>query len=374
MPGSEVAERAAPEVLDVVGAVLGGEPVPTYVEPFVTQPSRYSVTSIQAGERCLLAYKLAREFDASGEFAMLGKVFHEIAGTLAFRAYMLRRTTITTDEALATAKAVMERPEEPVPLSFGAHRSILDMTGRWAANVTFDIDAEHYGVEVPAVMPIAGRQVSARIDNYEVRDRVGRIRDWKTGPHVPSEGDVAGHVQLPLYALQLEHQLGITCDLWVCDEVYVAAGITRTVALDRNDVVAVGDYLATALERIDAAWAGNVFPPSPGSWCAYCPRPERCPLPEEYRPAAFIAGADQLREQITALLADKARVKQREESIKAYMDAAGIEQMQIGDQLVGWVQGEEKRLDPKAAEADGVDLDKYRVPKPKRTFTTKKAR
>lgn len=341
--------------------------------PWVARPERYSATRLKDAENCMLLHRFRVDDDPSGMPARVGNVFHDVAAALTFRAQIEGRARFTEDEAEATARAFLNRPTEAAPLGWREFQMILALTRRWAAHQNFD--HEHIvQVEQSHEHELEGVRLSARLDLLSIEDNVAYIEDYKTSMRLPTREEVEDHVQLPIYAWHVVQEFPQVEHFNVA-EVYTRFGQggvpirVPTFGLER--VAEVEDWLSTTVRRLEAAWSEQDFPATPGAWCANCPGKRECPLPERVRPAA-ITDDEEAARQAGAMLVEKARVKEREDGLRAYLDPHEYGSVVVGGKRVGYTESTQNTLDRKAAERD-LDLTPYLAEKTSTSFGVRNA-
>lgn len=340
----------------------------------VLPPERLSASTLMAAEKCMLAGYLSRQTgNPSGEPAILGNHFHDVAAQVGFQAAMFGRTTFTPDEVERTALRVLQRPEESRPLSRHQMRELISLCRDWAMTAHFPIYADLYEVEMSVRNDLAGNTFSGRIDLLAIRGATAEIEDYKTGRVTPSQAEVEDeHPQLPTYAwhaLQLYPWL----ELFILRERYIRRGVVREVILTRDDVLRHAVWLETTALRIRNAWAIRSFKPTPGKHCRYCPNAAACPLPEWTRPEAPVT-REEAEKQYAAVLVEKARLKTRKTMLRAFLDAENApSRVDVGGAEAFMEDTETTSFDRAAAEADGLDLEKYDVTTPSRRLKLKGA-
>ncbi|GAB6900956.1 RecB family exonuclease [Kineosporia succinea] len=157
----------------------------------------------------------------------------------------------------------------------------------WVQDYLFDSAtdplAEPAGVEKTVNAKTARLSLSGRVDLIEDRGDELVIVDYKTGRHVPSEGDAFASLALAAYAVGVTRTYRRPC-LQV--ELHHLPSGTRAVArydgggLERR--IAEADSLGDAAAGADRAFAEGrrgdaVFPPSPSPGCAFCDFRRHCP-------------------------------------------------------------------------------------------------
>lgn len=347
--------------LPVVELAPGHAVMAADVEP----PTRLSATTLRAAGKCLLASYLARHTtNPSSDLSVLGTIVHEVCSQVAFEARLRRQETFTPDGVERVAMRVLMRPERPNPLSEEALVEALGMVRRWALTAYFPVKADRYEVEIFAQHQIAGQTLSGRLDLVAITGASAEIEDWKTGRLVPTQAEFEVSTQLPTYAVYV-HEDHPEVETFTLREHYLRPGVTRERVLTIADVLRHRQWLEITATRLRAAWTAQAFPPTPGKHCRYCPNPAACPLPEQARPES-IDTAEQAEAQVAAAIVEKARVKIREKSIRAYLEQLGEEdeemEVAVGDATARLDVKEGTRFDRRAAERAGVDLGEFEKP------------
>lgn len=326
-------------------------PVP--LEP----PSRLSMSFLRAaGDECMQKAVWAREFDQSGEPAIIGRLFHDAAAAIGLYATLNGLARIDPEPAERVARQVLRTPEDADRLPRDAYEEVLDLVARWVTRAVFPPNAEH---EVSSRVTIAERVHSARLDVVSFEAGVVTVRDYKTGWTPPASTDTAtqGHV----YAV---HALAMHPDAvavqWIPDFVRFDFDSPSTITPDEVEMTV--EWMAAGAARIDAAYRAGKFPAEPGRWCASCPRSLECPVPEQARPAAFVTDEDAAREQMDALLVEERRIVERKQAIRGYLEANDQRAFDHNGEQIGWSDKPGSRLDAKAAKAAGFDPASFRVP------------
>lgn len=341
--------------------------------PFVVAPSppaRASMSFLRASEGCLRRAHLDRMANvASDGDALIGNVFHEAAATIGFVCVMRGDTRIDPDEAVRIARRVMRRPSDPGPLPREAHAAVLDLVERWARRPGVKFRPGEV-FEILSVRPLAGWQLSARLDCYWRDGSVVEVRDHKTGfadagTRLTMQGEnYAWHV--------FEREPDV--DLVVYSEDHVRFGVVNgPYEITREDVYGPGgieEFLRDALARLDHAYGGGVLPATPGSACPAfggCPHALTCPIPEEYRPDTVVRTAGDAQDLFRVMLVLEARRGALAKQARGYLTAAGERAIQLDGEEIGWGDKPGSKLDRKALAADiaagrpVADLDEYAV-------------
>lgn len=343
-------------------------------EPFrADPPDRFSMTLLRTAEqRCPLAARMSRDpgGDATGEDAVLGRLFHEAAAAVGFAAIAQDAEQVNVGQAMDVARSALRRPADPEALGWHHYTALLDMVESWATTARFRPDADMQAVERLYQTRLAGGQlVSGKLDRLTIVGDTAEVRDYKTGPGFPSEARVVAGPQLRQYALQVmrrhpEVNLVVGVEEYTAHQMELPAG---GLLIDRAEAERFGQYLDDAATRLRAMWEQDTFPPRPGSWCAWCPAPDRCPLPKRARPWSITTREEAI-EQAEAVCAAEAEVKRRRHAIEAAMDANEWEPLPVGDRLMGFTQKPVTRFNKEAARRAGLPLGQYETTKVQREF------
>lgn len=338
-----------------------------------SRPARVSQSLVRAASNCLLAARMSRDMgDTGGPAATLGSLFHEAAAAVGEAAILRDEERIAPDAATQIARAALARPGEVAPLSFAHHEAVLELVAGWAEVMTFGA-APVRMVEAAFRHDLDGRTISGRVDWLAVDGATATVEDYKTGRVMPPfDGDdwIEDRPQLAHYAWHVFRAYP-DVEVVMAAERYVRFGVAREVMVDRDLAARYEAFLRAAVARIDGAWDRDEFPPTPGSWCRWCPAPARCPLPEDARPES-IDTREAAEAQAGALAVEDARREARTRALKAFLDREDAETVRVGDRDVGWMRKTERRLDTKALEAAGVDVDAYRVARQVTRWGTRK--
>jgi hypothetical protein len=166
------------------------------------------------------------------------------------------------------------------------------------------------------------------------------ILDWKTDRQPPPKGeendehrDDAEHVSYGGYFQQRTYGVGALRRWphvkWVrLREFYVLAGEARWATIHREHMEHIERELAAEVELLDRALMGGhkseIWSPSPGHHCRYCPRSGQCPIPREERGEGAIgdSAAVAARYGAQAVVAQQV-YKDRIASLKPYVNEFG---------------------------------------------------
>lgn len=372
---AEVAFVALPttEAPDVEGPVVWTEAGATRALVDPRPPERFSMSFLQAAERCLLSAHLGRVSDPSGDPAVVGHVVHEALAALGLIARSSGDEVVGAAVGRRVIERVLEGPEENEPISLEGRDKAIEMVERVAATYAFPVDADEFAVELNSRIDLDGNTLSARIDQAAKYGTTAEVDDWKTGPGLPSDETVLTHVQLPIYAYHLSVRWP-DVERFVLRERYVRyGGTTRTVELERAELANVEAWLRTVVARVRAGYAAGEFPATPGSWCGYCPAKMACTLPLWQRPAAITSEleAEALFAQV---LVQTEQVAEGKAALRAWLEDRELDGLVQGDRRIGFTEGTRRSFDKKRALADlDATEDDYTNESPKVEFAITKA-
>lgn len=340
-------------------------------------PATLSMSHLRASEACLRRAHHEREGRVDTRDSMLGNLCHAACEQIGFTATLRGHESITVAEALRIAEAAWRAPERPGPLPQDVWAEARGLIGRWARRATFDANDLH---EAGYSREFAGHVLTARIDVQNVHGDQAWITDIKTGwsdppKELPLQGSIyAWHIFAEFPEVEGVHyredRLRIDDD-------------PEWFTVERDELGAIEDFLATAIVRLERAYEAQKLPPSPGSACMAferpCPVARTCPVPEWAKLSVSIESDEEAVEQAEALFVEEARTAQRRKAIKGHLLATNQQTIVVGDQEVGF-NGKPRREFQRekyiaAVEQAGVHLDPegfYKVAKAA-TFGTRQA-
>jgi hypothetical protein len=166
------------------------------------------------------------------------------------------------------------------------------------------------------------------------------ILDWKTDRQPPPKGeendehrDDAEHVSYGGYFQQRTYGVGALRRWphvqWVrLREFYVLAGEARWATIHREHMEHIERELAAEVELLDRALMGGhrseIWKPSPGHHCRYCPRSGQCPIPREERGEGAVGSSAAVAARYGAQAVVAQRVyKDRIAALKPYVQEFG---------------------------------------------------
>jgi hypothetical protein len=100
-------------------------------------------------------------------------------------------------------------------------------------------------------------------------------------------------------------------------EFYPRFSETREAVVERRELADYLDFFGALIERFDRAVQEELWTPTPGKWCSYCPRPQACPVPEHQRAAGRIQSKAAAGKVAWEWMVGKATIEQTEEALKA---------------------------------------------------------
>jgi hypothetical protein len=226
--------------------------------------------------------------------------------------------------------------------------------------VALDVEPEKViGVEQKFVLDLdCGWTVSGKVDLAWLDSDWGYVEDYKTGLHIPSQGDFEHSIQVKLYAALLmfgqpvakrpdgseerHPPLGdglqfvrgrelypryLTDDLRLRER-YSVFSRQQLVDFRLNDLERIGRDLSAALE----SWK---FPAVPGSHCSECPCEPECPLPAELRRhAGEINSEEQAVEALAWAERTSDRVNATRKEVRNFAKSHGP--LRVGDLIFEW--------------------------------------
>lgn len=329
---------------------------------------------LRAAASCPHSAWLSRQVDVMSHPMCRGLVFHAFAEKAITTLRDHAEQTLDQGHAKAILlEAINEHPEWPVPAE--EMDSLRIMVFHFA---------EHWiqpdravSVEVPLGMEVAGEMVTGRVDAMWLDGDTCHIRDWKAGFGLPAQDSISNKVdgrpsgakafQLIVYALLAAEHLsalpGPQPTRYDCRFVYPMFAtddglVTREAVIHKDDLVEHRAYLDALVKRVKHYEAQDDWPAVPGTHCAMCPAPKRCPIPADLRPVGsiFEEGPEWL---ATKLWAAEKTVKELQGELREYIKDWGPVQVGDGDEEYALKQVTSSRTNAKAKQAlmDGARVD-----------------
>jgi PD-(D/E)XK nuclease superfamily len=220
---------------------------------------------------------------------------------------------------------------------------------KWATDNAFDIanlvDVEHrLKATVAYPNPEGGeveRILTGQLDSFFVEgewDDHGIVLDWKDMWKLPRPTEVSfeGYFQQKFYAwlifkqkdeVHSGRQSGIpsyeSIERVTLREFYVRRSEPREATIWRSQVDEIEHELAALVNRFDRAVEENLWVPTPGTHCSYCPRPTACPIPPFARGAGKIQDQREADRAARQLIVAEAIVKQNKEALASWAAVHG---------------------------------------------------
>lgn len=148
-------------------------------------------------------------------------------------------------------------------------------------------------VEERLAMPIGPHTFDGQADLVEALGKVCYVTDFKTHWRVESQETFAADVQLPRYALLVDHHHPGRFERFVLRKRFVRyRGAVRELELERHHLEAVRWDLASEIEEAEARIGDRDpfdFPATPGDWCSVCARTDVCPALERFEADDVVA-------------------------------------------------------------------------------------
>lgn len=358
-----------------------------------------------------------------------GTIFHRFAGRALTEMNKQGERTIEVDVALAILQEVLrqddvdrECPEcgtteikrgivegfrtcgkghrfetEFVNVPWHEVKDLAWVVKKWAYDNAFDIDnlvdVEHR-LKATITYPNANgveRILTGQLDSFFVEgewDDHAIVLDWKDMWKLPRPTEVSfeGYFQQRFYAwlvfkqkdeVRSGRQSGIpsyeSIEKVTLREFYVRRSEPREATIWRTNMPEIEEELRALVERFDRAVEEDMWVPTPGSHCSYCPRPTACPIPPFARGAGRIEDQKQADAAARQLIVAEAIVKQNKEALAGWAAIHGNIPIRDAKGERVWGHRETQRTDRPTKEQmkdalsrGEVDLDKLY---PEKTIT-----
>jgi hypothetical protein len=132
-------------------------------------------------------------------------------------------------------------------------------------------------------MPIGPHIFDGQADVVERYGDECRILDFKTHWRPLTQLEFEAQVQLPRYALLIDHHHTGEFTRYRLRHWYVRyRGAFREMVITREDLEAVKWNLVQEIEEAEARIAAGDFPATPGDWCSICSRTDTCPVVQDF--------------------------------------------------------------------------------------------
>jgi hypothetical protein len=152
----------------------------------------------------------------------------------------------------------------------------------------------------------------------------GIVIDYKTGWWLPPTSDISesGFFQQRFYAL-LAMRNHHTLTSVTLREFYPRYSQPREATLYRDNLDEIEAEITALVERFDRSVQEDVWHPSPGKHCSYCPRPTACPIFPTAKRSGRIRGDEEASLVAAQVLVGEAAIKQGKEALKAWTSEHG---------------------------------------------------
>jgi hypothetical protein len=263
-----------------------------------------------------------------------------------------------------------------LPISAPEFDTLMALAWKFVANHQFEWDRvvdmeENYTTEIDGVL------FTGRPDLVEIEDRVAIVTDYKTGWAIDPETELKGSFQGRAYTKQILDaypQIHTVRLLWE----YQRWDKQREVVLTRSDLPDIEAMLKSLVARIGRSRETDDWPASPGKWCALCPAPQKCPIPDMYRGNGLVTDDATAKEIAELLLALGAIQKTSKDSLRAWCGEHGP--VEVGGMLFDFRAAADqdrvidKDLLREAMDDVGLDWrDHFKLVKGSTVFSAKKA-
>lgn len=171
------------------------------------------------------------------------------------------------------------------------------------------------------------RQISGQLDVLfaeGINLERGIVIDYKTGWWLPpvSEISESGFFQQKCYGLLgMRNHLPLTS--MTLREFYPRYSQPREATLYRDQLDEIEADISALVERFDRSVQEDVWHPSPGKHCGYCPRPTACPIFPTAKRSGRIRTEEEAELVAAQILVNDAANKQNKEALKAWTGVHG---------------------------------------------------
>jgi hypothetical protein len=150
------------------------------------------------------------------------------------------------------------------------------------------------------------------------------VLDYKSTWRLPAETEVSfeGYFQQRFYALLVMRNYR-SINRVTLREFYVNYSTPREATLDRDKLEAIEADVSALVERFDRSVDKEIWRPTPGRHCSYCPRPQACPIPVHVRGEGRIVAEEDAQRLGGQLVVAEVVVKQTRKALQAYVEHHG---------------------------------------------------
>ncbi len=345
-----------------MSTVVSG-PFPAAVERF----PRLRQSLLSTFDSCALSAKFDFEYRSgwSSHPAARGTLVHRVFAKCLQEMVAQNESRVPVDVALAVLDETIRQHDVgmqedgmndvvvTVPLREIAEARIMVKT--WAANSVWDpskIASVEKRLSTMLVYPDDNgqpvyREFTGKLDMLLIEEDTAIVVDWKSSwslpsekletPDVPSGDNVSdeGYFQMRAYAL-LVLRTYPRIQRVVLQEVYPRyrsgksvdrkgrpINPVRQATIYRAELQDIEVEMNALVERFDRSYQADVWTPSPGSHCSYCPRVSACTILPEARAEGRIESQEDAEDLAARLMVAKSRVKQITDALRPWSEEHG---------------------------------------------------
>lgn len=203
--------------------------------------------------------------------------------------------------------------------------------------------------------------VRGKIDLAELEGaNMGRVRDWKTGFHLPSVDDVTKDFKSRFYCLLLAEGApeGTERTAPLLNRVYSEQVFPRYTDSETGEMVsrgfemdanAISDFkrsIELLLEKVEHGLESGEWPAQAGSHCSRCPSPKECPIPAHLNVNLPLSSEHEAQTAGALVLDLEKRKKVLDAAMKDWAKEEGS--FMVGDLEFGFASQESRTLDKEA--------------------------
>jgi hypothetical protein len=197
--------------------------------------------------------------------------------------------------------------------------NLVDVEHRLKGTITY---ANPYGGVVERVLTgqLDSMFVEGEWDDHAI------VLDWKDMWKLPPPQSVSfeGWFQQRFYAwLIFQQPYFKSIEKVTLREFYVRRSEPREATVWRDRVDEIAEELSALVERFDRSVEEDLWVPTPGTHCSYCPRPTACPIPPFARGAGKIADQEQADRAARQLTVAEAIVDQNRSALAGWAAVHG---------------------------------------------------
>lgn len=384
-----MAETAPPDV-------LADFPYPKAMELYPTlRQSR-----LASFDACALEAKFDEEYRRGwgGHLAAGGQILHRVVAKMLEQMANTGEVTMDPEDGLAILRECLRQhdvePRDVVNIPFQVIKDLRWVVVKFCHENVFDI--QHLAdTELRLRVPIAyenpkggyvPRILTGQVDALFVPEPDWAvIPDWKFTWALPPANELSegGYFQQRCYGFitmkrfpAIQRVTLRETYVKLKDEVTGGSPV-REATVFRNELPEIEEEMSALCERWDRAVEHGTWPlpedgsmpelwqPSPGSHCSYCPRPTACPIFPDARVEGAIENEEMAKTWAAQMVVAKAAQEQRAKALRAYAKAHGpvpIRNAKDPNRVVGYKASTrtsrptQEELE-QALEEQGADLD-----------------